>query len=75
MVAYKSNPFEWIANDYSQEKNIQIIEHQNSIGQAKIVGDLIENISIKPWRRAKSMSPLCLEKSFSASFIFASSKC
>ena len=39
---YKSNPFEWIVNDYSQEKNIQIIGTPKSIGQAKIVGDLIE---------------------------------
>ena len=39
---YKSNPFEWIANDYSQEKNIEIIGTPKSIGQAKIVGDLIE---------------------------------
>lgn len=39
---YKSNPFEWIANDYSKEKNIEIIGTPKSIGQAKIVGDLIE---------------------------------
>ena len=39
---YKSNPFEWIANDYAQEKNIEIIGTPKSIGQAKIVGDLIE---------------------------------
>lgn len=39
---YKSNPFEWIANDYSQEKKIEIIGTPKSIGQAKIVGDLIE---------------------------------
>ena len=39
---YKSNSFEWIANDYSKEKNIQIIGTPKSIGQAKIVGDLIE---------------------------------
>lgn len=39
---YKSNQFEWIANDYSKEKNIEIIGTPKSIGQAKIVGDLIE---------------------------------
>jgi len=39
---YKNNPFEWIANDYAQEKNIQIIGTPKSIGQAKIVGDLIQ---------------------------------
>lgn len=39
---YKSNSFEWIANDYSKEKKIEIIGTPKSIGQAKIVGDLIE---------------------------------
>ena len=39
---YKSNLFEWISNQYSKEKNIQIIGTPKSIGQAKIVGDLIE---------------------------------
>ena len=39
---YKSNSFEWIANDYSKEKKIKIIGTPKSIGQAKIVGDLIE---------------------------------
>ncbi len=42
---YKSNPYEWIANDYKQEKNIQVIGTPKSIGQAKIVGSLIEKHS------------------------------
>lgn len=41
---YKSNPFEWIVNDFSQTKNIQVIGTPKSIGQAKITGSLIENI-------------------------------
>jgi hypothetical protein len=39
---YKTNPLEWIADDYSQPKNIQIIGTPKSIGQAKIVGKIIE---------------------------------
>jgi hypothetical protein len=41
---YKSNPFEWIVNDFSQTKNIQVIGTPKSIGQAKITGSIIENI-------------------------------
>ena len=39
---YKSNPFEWIVNEYQQQKNIQIIGTPKSIGQAKIVGEIIK---------------------------------
>lgn len=41
---YKANPFEWIANDFSAEKNIQIIGTAKSIGQAKITAGLIEEL-------------------------------
>ncbi|WP_298221455.1 PD-(D/E)XK nuclease family protein [Flavobacterium sp.] len=39
---YKSNPFQWIGDDFSKTKNIQIIGTPKSIGQAKIVGSVIE---------------------------------
>lgn len=39
---YKTNPFEWIATDFAQQKNIQVIGTSKSIGQAKIIGDLIQ---------------------------------
>ena len=42
---YKSNPFEWIFNDFSQQKNIKVIGTSKSIGQAKIVGSILENIT------------------------------
>ncbi|WP_395051015.1 PD-(D/E)XK nuclease family protein [Flavobacterium sp.] len=41
---YKSNPFEWIVDDFSQSKNIQIIGTPKTIGQAKIAGSILENI-------------------------------
>ncbi|PRZ26416.1 PD-(D/E)XK nuclease family protein [Flavobacterium granuli] len=41
---YKSNPFEWIVDDFSQTKNIQVIGTPKTIGQAKITGSIIENI-------------------------------
>lgn len=41
---YKSNPFQWIFDDFSQTKNIQVIGTPKTIGQAKITGSIIENI-------------------------------
>jgi hypothetical protein len=41
---YKSHPFEWIVDDFSQSKNIQVIGTPKTIGQAKIAGSIIENI-------------------------------
>jgi hypothetical protein len=39
---YKSNPFEWIVDEFSDFKNIQVIGTPKTIGQAKIVGSIIE---------------------------------
>ena len=41
---YKSNPFEWIVDDFSQSKNIQVIGTPKTIGQAKISGSIIDRI-------------------------------
>ena len=41
---YKLNPFEWIVDDFSKSKNIQVIGTPKSIGQAKISGSIIEKI-------------------------------
>jgi hypothetical protein len=41
---YKSNPFEWIVDDFSQTKNIRVIGTPKTIGQAKITGSIIENV-------------------------------
>jgi PD-(D/E)XK nuclease superfamily len=41
---YKNNPFEWIANDFAKHKNIQIIGTSKSIGQAKIVSNILNEI-------------------------------
>ena len=44
---YKSNPFEWIVEDFSKSKNIEIIGTPKTIGQAKIVGSIIEKLSLE----------------------------
>ena len=36
--------FEWVVNHFSEEKNIEIIGTPKSIGQAKIVGTIVEKI-------------------------------
>ncbi|RYJ39372.1 PD-(D/E)XK nuclease superfamily protein [Flavobacterium anhuiense] len=41
---YKSNIFEWIVDDFSQSKNIQVIGTPKTIGQAKLAGSIIENL-------------------------------
>jgi hypothetical protein len=41
---YKSNPFEWIVDDFSAPKTIQVIGTPKTIGQAKITGSIIEKI-------------------------------
>lgn len=40
---YNSNPFEWIFDEFSQEKQIKIIGTAKSVGQAKVVGKILEN--------------------------------
>jgi hypothetical protein len=42
---YSSQPFEWITNSFKEEKNIQIIGTPKSVGQAKIAGNIIEELS------------------------------
>jgi hypothetical protein len=42
---YKSNPFEWISNDFSKSKEINIIGTPKSVGQAKITASIIEKIN------------------------------
>ncbi|MTH17037.1 PD-(D/E)XK nuclease family protein [Flavobacterium sp. LC2016-01] len=41
---YKTHPFDWIVDDFSQSKNIQVIGSPKTIGQAKIAGSIIERI-------------------------------
>ncbi len=41
---YKTHPFEWVAADFSAEKNIEIIGTPKSVGQTKIAGHIIETI-------------------------------
>ena len=46
-IYYKTHPYEWITNDFKEEKNIQIIATSKAIGQAKITGSIIEKHSLQ----------------------------
>ncbi|WP_396156014.1 PD-(D/E)XK nuclease family protein [Flavobacterium sp.] len=43
-IYYKTHPYEWIVNDFKDEKNIQVISTSKSIGQAKIAGSIIDKL-------------------------------
>ncbi|MCX7551213.1 PD-(D/E)XK nuclease family protein [Xanthomarina sp. F2636L] len=42
---FKSNPFNWITNNYRQEKNISVFGVPKNIGQAKQIGSLLQTIN------------------------------
>lgn len=42
--AARKNNFDWIAHNYSQEKNIEIVGIPKNIGQAKYVGNILSEI-------------------------------
>ena len=44
---FVNQDFEWVVNHFSEEKNIEIIGTPKSIGQAKIVGTIVEKIQSK----------------------------
>lgn len=41
---YKQHPFDWVVNEFSQSKNISIIGTPKSVGQAKIIGQILQNL-------------------------------
>ncbi|WP_333599609.1 PD-(D/E)XK nuclease family protein [Flavobacterium sp.] len=41
-IYYKTHPYEWMVNDFTETKNIQVIATSKAIGQAKIAGSIIE---------------------------------
>ncbi len=43
--SYRTQSFDWISNSYAELKNIQIIGTPKSVGQAKIVGSLLDKIA------------------------------
>ena len=42
---FKKHPFNWMGNDYSERKPINVIGAPKHVGQVKYVGELLQNIS------------------------------
>ncbi|WP_276980317.1 PD-(D/E)XK nuclease family protein [Flavobacterium filum] len=42
---YHSHPYEWLVDEFSKTKNINVIGTPKTVGQAKLAGHIIENIS------------------------------
>jgi len=68
---YNSNPFEWIFDEFSQEKNIKIIGTAKSIGQAKIVGKIIEEQIQKDSQSLNKTALVLSEKSLMIPVLYA----
>jgi len=50
---YQRNPFEWIVDEFGNEKNIQVIQTPKSVGQAKIAGQIVEQLGEEASRLEK----------------------
>src|SRR5690606_38260985 len=52
---YNNQPFNWILEEFSTEKNIQIIGTPKAVGQAKIIGEIVENHPQNPHNLSKTV--------------------
>lgn len=43
---YKKQPFNWVTSNYNEPKNIQVVGIPKLVGQAKYIGQLLEDISL-----------------------------
>jgi len=68
---YKSNPFEWIFDEFSKEKNIHIIGTPKSIGQAKVVGEILEKQLTKNPENIGKTALVLSEKSLLIPILYA----
>ncbi len=60
---YNSHPFEWITNDFSQPKKIEVIGTPKSVGQAKIAGAIVERILADPNTQSNRVAVVLGEES------------
>lgn len=44
---FKNNPFQWMTNNYSKEKNISVYGIPKNIGQAKFIGSILSDLKVK----------------------------
>ena len=60
---YKTNPYEWISTDFKHEKIINVIGTPKAIGQAKIVGEIVEKLSNENKRNLQNVAVVLGEES------------
>lgn len=68
---YKTNPYEWITTDFKQEKNIQVIGTPKAIGQAKIVGEIIEKHSKESEGKLQNVAVVLGEESLLVPILYS----
>jgi len=68
---YKSNTFEWIFDEFSKEKNIHVIGTAKSIGQAKVVGEILEKQFDKNTENINKTALVLSEKSLLMPILYA----
>lgn len=44
---FKTHPFNWVSKHYSKEKNISVYGIPKNVGQAKYIGELLENLNLE----------------------------
>jgi hypothetical protein len=55
-IHYKTHPYEWIVNDFTETKNIHVIATSKSIGQAKITGSIIEKYAAENYANLQNVA-------------------
>lgn len=69
---YKSNAFDWIASNFSEPKNIKIIGTPKTVGQAKIVGKIIQNsLEINPDQKLDKVAIVLGEESILVPLLYS----
>ncbi len=68
---YHSHPFEWIFDEFSKEKNIKIIGTAKSVGQAKVVGKIIEDQIENDFESLNKTALVLSEKSLMIPVLYA----
>src|SRR5690606_22004868 len=67
---YNNQPFNWIFEKFSKDKNIHIIGTPKAVGQAKIIGEIVENHPQNPHNLSKTVIILP-EKSLLTSVLYS----
>ena len=68
---YKTNPYQWIFSHYKDEKDITLISTSKSVGQAKIVGEIIHSIIEKGNTNLQNVAVVLADESLLQPVLYA----